>query len=49
MEMVALGAAALALLIAFVALSRAGAWKGRVDELERELRRRTDGNSQSQQ
>lgn len=49
MEMVALGAAALALLVAIVALSRAGAWKGRVDELERELRRRTDGNAQSQQ
>lgn len=49
MEMVALGVAVLALLVAFVALSRAGAWKGRVDELERELRRRTDGNAQSQQ
>ena len=49
MEMVALGVAVLALLVALVALSRAGAWKRRVDELERELRRRTDGNAQSQQ
>lgn len=45
MDPISLGVASAALGVAALALSRAGAWKARVDELERELRRRTEGSS----
>lgn len=46
MDMVAVGIGGGALLVALAAWMKAGAWKARVDELEREVRRRTEGSAE---